>query len=197
MNNIIAGIDYGSKTAGTTAICVGNDEGIVFSISQTRKGEDADKFLMDAIKKHKVRFLFIDAPLSLPGVYARLEGFNDFFYRKCDREIGAMSPMFLGGLTARAVRFKEECFKISIPVKEVWPTRIAGILGIEKDSYKSSLTNIKGCTDIILETIRIGEGYRPVNWHQLDAALAFISGLRFINGNALSYGDPGEGIIYA
>ena len=166
-------------------------------ISQTRKGEDADKFLLESIKKHKVRFLFIDAPLSLPGVYANLKGCDDYFYRKCDEEIGAMSPMFLGGLTARAMKFKEECFKINIPAKEVWPTRIAGLLGIEKNIYKSSVKNIKRCTDIILEEIRMEEGCRPVSWHQIDATLAFISGLRFINGIALSFGEPGEGIIYA
>lgn len=197
MNNIIAGIDYGSKTAGTTTICVGDDTGSVFSISQSRKGEDADKFLLESIIKSGVRFLFIDAPLSLPGVYSKLEGFDDYFYRKCDREIGAMSPMFLGGLTARAMRFREDCFNISIPVREVWPTRIAEILGIEKDIYKSTVKNIKGCTDIMLDTIQVEEEYRPVNWHQIDAALAFVSGLRFINGNAISFGDPGEGMIYA
>jgi uncharacterized protein len=39
--------------------------------------------------------IFMDAPLSLPQVFFGPSG-NEFFYRRCGRELKAMSPMFLG-----------------------------------------------------------------------------------------------------
>jgi len=193
---MIAGIDFGSKKAGTTAICIGDEEGTIFEISQSEKAKDADRFLEEYLKKHDLSSVFIDAPLSLPGVYVNMKGFNDYFYRKCDREIGAMSPMFLGGLTARAIKLKDEWIKRDVQVIEVWPTKLAEISGIEKQTYKKGMDELQNGMDILLENYSINSDQEPGSWHQFDALLAYVSGLRYLNNNSMKYGDLNEGLIY-
>lgn len=87
------GIDYGSKLAGTTAICY--QEGDALTIIQSEKKQDADRFINDTVESLKPEQIFIDAPLSLPAAY--FGNGDDYFYRDCDRQLKAMSPMFLGG----------------------------------------------------------------------------------------------------
>ena len=96
------GIDYGSKLAGTTSICWLEQDKL--SIKQSSKKENADEMIEDILNHLKPEFVFIDCPLTLPSAYHG-EG-DDFFYRHCDKELRAMSPMFLGGLTARGMRLK-------------------------------------------------------------------------------------------
>src|SRR5215212_2962102 len=98
----LAGVDYGSKLAGTTAIAV--LEGNTITVHQSLKKQDADLFLTGLLKKYRPSVVGFDAPLSLPGVYRGMKDKNDYFYRTADRELTCMSPMFLGGLTARAIK---------------------------------------------------------------------------------------------
>jgi hypothetical protein len=99
---MILSIDYGSKLAGTTAVCFEKNNQL--HLAQSVKKQDADAWLRQLISTKKPAAVYIDAPLSLPGVY-RGEG-SDYFYRAGDRAVGAMSPMFLGGLTARAMQLR-------------------------------------------------------------------------------------------
>jgi len=57
------GIDYGSKLAGTTAICV-KIEGHL-DLFQSGKKQDADLFISKIIHQYQPEKVFIDAPLSL------------------------------------------------------------------------------------------------------------------------------------
>ncbi len=97
------GIDFGAKTAGTTVIC--QQEGGFFRFHRCEKGDDADAWLDERVSMFAPSAIYIDAPLSLPGAYFG-KG-QDYFYRSADRLAGGMSPMFLGGLTARAIRLAE------------------------------------------------------------------------------------------
>jgi len=97
----IVGIDYGNKYAGTTVICYNSRHEIKFV--QSSKNADADSFLLNELTYLNPDLIMIDAPLSLPGVYWLSSEYKDHFFRSCDRELRAMSPMFLGGLTARAI----------------------------------------------------------------------------------------------
>jgi len=194
---IIAGIDLGSKLAGTTAVCIGNTEGKIHSVLQSKRKADADLFLVDIIKKSVVEMIFIDAPLSLPGVYAHPNNYNDYFFRICDREIGAMSPMFLGGLTARAMKLKGEWNQQDIAVYEVWPSKLAELVGISREIYKTSVENIPE----VLSVLSKHSGKFPSDsidtWHKFDSCLAYYSGIRYLTGKALKFGNQDEGIIYA
>ena len=75
----IAGIDYGSKLAGTTAIAF--VENNLACLLQSERKQDADSFIREWVSAWNPTHLFLDAPLSLPGVYRGLPWCNDFFYR--------------------------------------------------------------------------------------------------------------------
>lgn len=94
-----AGVDYGSKLAGTTVITFLSQNQLV--TYQSPKGKNADDWLKNLLSTQKIGTIYIDAPLSLPSAYCG-KGDN-FHYRKADQMLHAMSPMFLGGLTARAI----------------------------------------------------------------------------------------------
>lgn len=187
------GIDYGNKLAGTTAICW-NDGGLRFLQSEKRK--DADRFILKFVEKHRPRQIFIDAPLSLPLAY-RDDSAEDFFYRQCDREVNAMSPLFIGGLTARAIKLKRKLESSGIRLFESYPGGLARELAKEIpgliEVYKTDLETF-GCLitnyfDVLIETL-------PSNWHQADAMLAWIVGMRFESNQHHEIGDPREGVIF-
>ena len=69
------GVDFGSKLAGTTAVCF--FEGGNYRFFQSEKKKDADAFLEKIVEQIRPSHVFIDAPLSLPGAYFGLS--NDFF----------------------------------------------------------------------------------------------------------------------
>ena len=142
MNKFI-GIDFGAKKAGTTAIAKFDSNKIITEISN--KNEDADKFIRTIIKKLEPEFIFIDAPLSLPNAYYG-KGSN-YFYRKSDIDAGAMSPMFIGGLTARAIKLKDDFNNIQFI--ESYPKLIAKeILG---EAYKNNLLESKKLVEKIID----------------------------------------------
>jgi predicted nuclease with RNAse H fold len=184
-----AGIDFGAKKAGTTVIALLTDQSWI--IRQSHKNQDADKFLQEQIEYFEPQSIFIDAPLSLPKVYSSnaLDPKAEFHYRKCDRATGAMSPMFLGGLTARAIRHKAQWQTQLINVFETYPAHLAAKLAI--DVYKDDLQHFAKSMALIADS--------PVpdlqNWHQADAILAWYSGKRYLSGEATSIGDADEGLI--
>ncbi len=187
----IAGIDFGSRLAGTTAICF-LEKGEL-RITQSEKRQDADLFIIDFIDRYKPGKIFIDAPLSLPSSY-RGEG-NDYFYRAADREVSAMSPMFLGGLTARAIKLTDKLSEKSVDVFEVYPSHLVKtILPSDTSIYKKK----NGLNDF-LQTIKHEVPYKlngdPVNWHQVDSMMAWISGYRFLRNVHIEFGNPSEGLI--
>ncbi|MEL6987103.1 MAG: hypothetical protein AAGK97_04665 [Bacteroidota bacterium] len=187
---MVIGIDYGSKMAGTTAICfLENNQ---FKIVQTKLKEDADAFIHAFIKTHEVSLVAMDAPLSLP--FAFFEKGNDYFYRACDRALSAMSPMFLGGLTARAIKLKKEIETSNLKFIEVYPSIRGKVLS--KEIYKKDKLNIEAYLSILKENMTHSFIEEPKNWHQIDAALALMIGLDYQNGKAESHGMPEEGLIW-
>lgn len=158
------GVDFGAKLAGTTAITYILDDQI--KISQTTKGQDADKWLVKIIKENNLDYIFIDAPLSLPGAF--LGKGNDFNYRKADRLINAMSPMFLGGLTARAIKLKTELEQYGVSCVEVYPGGFVRNQSNLKMFYnKKDLTSLSKMTNELFSTIRHNYSENPqliINW---------------------------------
>lgn len=105
-----------------------------------------------------------------------------------------MSPMFLGGLTARAIQLSK---KHQGTWMEVYPSALV------KEIHLSSLYKKKDNTSInvfvgklkrhLPEELTLGE---LDNYHQIDAVLAWLSGWRYNLGTAHPYGQKGEGIIW-
>lgn len=193
-----AGIDYGSKMAGTTVICFTAGQELQFSAVPPKK--NADDWIVEWVETNKPATVFLDAPCSLPGIYRGLPTFRDYHYRQCDRILGAMSPMFLGGLTARAMRLVEELSAFQAEVVEVYPGALLRQLQLAKGAeapYKKGKV-MQEWMNIIqaqVPTYSIDWPKKETTWHHVDAVLAWMSGARFYDGTILWHGDPVEGMI--
>ena len=194
MSEIIhIGIDYGTKLGGTTAICYSNQGGL--NIIQSQKNKRADEFICSCVEETKPDQVYIDAPLSLPKAYFG-KG-DDFFYRKADRALRAMSPMFIGGLTARAMKLKSQLENRhpSIKLIETYPGYCVREILQLKDLYNKKSKDLSRLVDRLTEILPLEFAQTPENWHQVDAAIAWYSGHRHIMGEHIEIGDTDEGSI--
>ena len=188
----IVGIDYGNKYAGTTVICYNAGNKIKFV--QSSKNADADSFLLNELDYLHPDLIMIDAPLSLPGVYWLGNEYRDHFYRSCDRELKAMSPMFLGGLTARAISLIKKMN--GTEVKETYPRKLVDILNLSDNQYKHSKQDLGSFIWQLQKISGIGFSEAQItSWHHVDAFLALLSGLRYLENTNHKYGIQEEGLI--
>ena len=107
-----------------------------------------------------------------------------------------MSPMFLGGLTARAMQLsaKLKAFKIE-SVIETYPKMVCGTLGLDMTRYKKDSAYLEELN--FLDYLHNAQLEHDVkNWHQWDALMALLACLKHKNGTAEAVGNPLEGIIY-
>lgn len=197
MNRVVFGIDYGSKFSGNTVICIFDHAKVYFM--QVEKNVDADEFVLNAARHYKPQHIFLDAPLSLPGVYSGLQDFNDYNFREADRKLNAMSPMFLGGLTARAMRLKADLGALGIPLLETYPKILARQFGLENLGYKGGKSCLIACRSHLMEQWNpkiLIDCQDVISWHHLDAWLALMSALRHVCGQCSVYGSREEGLVY-
>jgi len=189
----IIGIDYGSKLAGTTVIARAENSTVQFAQSQKKK--DADQFILDQLESEAPTLIFLDAPLSLPGAYFGRG--TDYFYRSADRALKAMSPMFLGGLTARAMRLKQVLIDRGHQVIEAYPGGLARQIGLPQDQYKKQKVHLPAILELITTQIPIKfVKTELITWHHLDALLACWTGWRYHEGTAQRFGEQEEGEIW-
>jgi len=183
------GLDYGGDKSGHTAIAYEQDGTISFA--QATKNKSADSWIEFWLHLHDFPQVFIDAPLSIPGGFYGIRG--DYMFRKADREVKAMSPMFLGGFTARAVQLKHKLEAQGWLLFETYPAALERVL------FGAS-TPKKGTVELErLEFISRKVGLEidpPANRHQYDALCAWMSGWRQRNNEGKQYGRSDEGIIY-
>jgi predicted nuclease with RNAse H fold len=184
------GIDFGAKLAGTTAVCYLDKDKL--HLQQSKKKKDADVFLTHIIHELNPTHVFIDAPLSLPGKYTSTG--NDYFFRECDKAVGGMSPMFIGGLTARAIKLKDAF--IHADFFEAYPSYLAKhrYTDIITDYRASKTLNITN--DIISKLTGKEIQDLPHNTHQLDALLCWIIGKRYFQNEAECFGNEQEGLVW-
>jgi len=196
MGKVTLAIDFGSKTSGYTAAAL-QDERNKITLYQARKGENADIWLKELIQRTSPEVVAIDAPLSLPGVYSKLEHCSNHHYRHCDLEAGAMSPMFLGGLTARAIELKSWLLQnTDAEVIEVYPKLVAQRLALDKRYKKDSSYLEEALVALDKELTGTMPGDAGENWHRFDALMALIAANRYVAGTAEKIGLETEGIIY-
>jgi predicted nuclease with RNAse H fold len=193
MAEILVGIDFGAKRSGLTSVVSGAVGGTL-SCHTIEKGRDTDLWLEELLMQLQPRLIAIDAPLSLPGTYTGISASEDYFYRKCDRDLGAMSPMFLGGLTARAMRLRAKLSAFEFI--ETYPSAIAkkvypDLNREEKEHFEESIERMKLQTRAF-HAIEI----KKVRKHDLDALLCWHSAARYLSGLAMPIGLTKEGIIY-
>lgn len=190
----LAGIDYGSKMAGTTVIAILKKTEV--SLFQSEKKQDADALIYEVIKQETCPHVFIDAPLSLPGVYHLGAAYESYFYRSCDSALSAMSPMFLGGLTARAMQLKARLEQLGTKVYETYPGGLARQLNLKERHYKQQLSELPALREHLASLLPFAIPLAEITtWHHFDAILALWSAWRFNQQTHDSYGDPKEGLI--
>lgn len=197
MAETLFGIDYGSKLTGNTVIAIFSDMEVLFL--DVDKGVDADNFILNAAKHFKPSKIFMDAPLSLPGVYRHIADCDNYHFRKADMELNAMSPMFLGGLAARAMELKDELEDLEIEVFETYPRILANRLNLKVKGYKGSLLGLKDCRAEVGNRFsgKIQIDLSDIQtWHHLDALLCLMSALNHLQGEGEVYGLQEEGQIY-
>ncbi len=186
----IIGFDYGSRYAGTTACCYLEDQ--ILQCYQTNKKQDADEFVLIQIATYGANLVGIDAPLSLPLAYYDDKS-SDYMFRRADRELKAMSPMFLGGLTARAMRLQHSV-RPQAKLIEVYPAatvrhRHPELMPVYKENLKTATKIMRD----ILAPIVIPD---ITSWHAFDALLAWYITALYSKDGARSAGIETEGIIY-
>ena len=181
----IVGIDYGAKLSGNTVIAHYETNTIYFS--QVQKKKDADAWLMDELAALQAEIIYLDAPLSLPGAYYG-KG-ESYHYREADKQTKAMSPMFLGGLTARAMSLKASLRNLTF--HEIYPAFFQSEI-VQSIHYKKDI-------DLFLHDLTKKEAFtlvkKPENWHQVDALIALLIGTRHQENRHREIGSLTEGII--
>jgi uncharacterized protein len=202
------GIDFGAQMAGTTVVAEYSSGGITLHAS--RKGQNADTFLQKIFVSSPPiapasTLVCIDAPLSLPSVYSaqqvasevasETDSEADYFYRAADRALAAMSPMFLGGLTARAMRFAAVLKASNYAVLETYPAAQARRLGLKEHDYKGAKASIGAVVEILAKEFPCSLPDDIPTWHHVDALLCLCAALRYNEQQHEQYGDPSEGVI--
>ena len=187
------GIDYGSKLAGTTVITY-EENGVLYQRSSDKK-QDADQMILSSVRELKPGRVFIDAPLSLPAAY--FDKGENYFYRKADIDLKAMSPMFLGGLTARAMHLKKQMEEEGIDVFETYPGALVRATPELKSRYnkkdKTTIPEVLTCLLKMQSSLKLD--IMPSNYHEIDSLLAWYSGYRHAKGTSRRVGDIKEGLI--
>ena len=190
------GIDFGSKLAGTTVVAYEVNGQVHFKASA--KKQDADQMIRDLAAELNPVLIGIDAPLSLPGVYTSKPGFDDHFYRLCDKATKAMSPMFLGGLTARAMKLAGVLQGAGSELIEVYPVNSGVELGLKAHGYRTKSPDL----DQIIRALTAHSGltvnsdHSELTGHHIDAWLALITTRHYQAGKARQAGHAEEGLIY-
>ncbi|MBO3698554.1 DUF429 domain-containing protein [Roseivirga sp. E12] len=189
------GIDFGSKLAGTTVIAYQKDGLIYFE--KSIKNQDADQMIIEFVREQKPQMVGIDAPLSLPGVYTNLKGYEDYHYRLCDKELKAMSPMFLGGLTARAIKLKDQLSVEGVQVFETYPVQTGGGLGLKEFGYRSKASDYNAMLQVLGKRgFQLAPESKVETSHDLDSVLALMAIHNMSTANEKRSGDPNEGLIF-
>jgi len=164
---------------------------------QSAKGQEADRWLLALLQEQQAMVIYIDAPLTLPKAYHQTPhtATSDFFYRQADRELQAMSPMFIGGLTARAIKLRAQLAERGVAALETYPAALAKMFFPQLQGYKKSLATLPVFTEALQGHLPFQLESQPQNWHQFDALLAWFSGHRHHNGQSVLYGEAREGRI--
>ncbi len=155
-----------------------------------------DKEILTIIREVLPRIVSIDAPLTLPPGRTSLEDRNKAHLRECDRELLKRGikffPLTLGPmrkLTERGMRLKKILKEENFVTIEAYPGGAQDVLGIPRkqkglEKLKTGLDNLglKHLSNLMSD-------------HELDAVTCAYVGKLFLEGEAVVYGNPENGII--
>jgi predicted nuclease with RNAse H fold len=187
---IVVGLDLAGVERRPTGFCTLKGMKVQTSLTYT----DAEIFMK--IKETQPDLVAIDAPLSLPPGRKSLEERTDIHLRECDKELLKRRikffPVTLGPmrkLTQRGINLRHLLEAEGRVVIEAYPGGAQDVLGIPRKQ--------RG-----LEKLKAGlEGYGikglkgELSDHELDAVTCAYVGKLFLEGKAVTYGVPNDGIV--
>jgi len=156
----------------------------------------ADTEILTIIREALPRIVAIDAPLTLPPGRTSLEDRNKAHLRECDRELLKRGikffPLTLGPmrkLTERGIRLKKILEEEKIVTIEAYPGGAQEVLGIPRK--QKGLEKLKAG----LDNLGLKHLSNLMSDHELDAVTCAYVGKLFLEGEAVVYGKPENGII--
>jgi hypothetical protein len=186
----IVGLDLAGVESRSTGFCILGDMKAETSLVYT------DNEIIAKIRESKPRVVAIDAPLSLPPGRKSIEERTDVHLRDCDRELLKRGikffPVTLGPmrkLTVRGISLKRILEAEHFVVIEAYPGGAQDVLGIPRK--QKGLGNLKAG----LENLGIEGLNSQMSDHELDAVTCAYVGKLFLEGQAVTYGDPNYGIV--
>ncbi len=186
----IVGLDLAGVENRPTGFCILGDMKVETALVYT------DKEILAKIRESNPRVVAIDAPLSLPPGRKSIEERTDVHLRESDRELLKRGirffPVTLGPmrkLTERGISLKRILEAEHFTVIEAYPGGAQDVLGISRK--QKGLDNLKAG----LENLGIEGLNNQMSDHELDAVTCAYVGKLFLEGQAVTYGDPNDGII--
>jgi len=155
-----------------------------------------DEEILLKVQESRPKVVAVDAPLSLPPGRKSIEERTSEHLREADRELLRRGikffPITLGPmrkLTERGMRLKATLEVQGYCIVEAYPGGAQDILGIPRkqrglDKLKAGLEaqGILGLCDGLSD-------------HELDAATCALVAKMYVEGKAVTYGDPMQGIV--
>jgi uncharacterized protein len=186
----VVGIDLAGVETRPSGFCTLKDLSAETTVHFT------DQDIVEQTLNIQPRIVAIDAPLYLPPGRTSLEEKTSPHLRQSDRELLKMGirlfPATLGPmrkLTARGIKLRKVFEQSGLRVIEAYPGGAQDVLGIPRKQ--------KGLDNLLTGLQALGiEGLNSeMNDHELDAVTCAFVGKLFLEGNAVEYGAPGEGIV--
>ena len=186
----IVGLDLAGVESRPTGLCILIDmQAETFLVY-------ADGEILTKIREINPRVVAIDAPLSLPPGRNSLEERTGVHLRESDRELLRRGikffPVTLGPmrkLTERGISLKKILKAQNFVVIEAYPGGAQDVFGIPRK--QKGLNNLKAG----LENLGIKRLHSEMSDHELDAVTCAYVGKLFLEGQAVTYGDPNDGIV--
>ncbi len=185
----IIGLDLAGVETRPTGYCKLSGNEVETSIIYT------DAEILFKVKEINPKIVAIDAPLSLPPGRKSLNQRNGNHLRECDRELLKKRikffPLTLGPmrkLTERGIRLKQILEGEKFFVVEAYPGGAQDVLGI--DRKQKGLERLKaGLENLGLKGLSL-----QMSDHELDAITCAYVGKLLLEGDAVIYGCPNDGI---
>jgi len=186
----IVGLDLAGVESRPTGFCILGDMKAETALVYT------DGEILAKIRESNPRVVAIDAPLSLPPGRKSIEERTDVHLRESDRELLKRGirffPVTLGPmrkLTERGISLKRILEAEHFTVIEAYPGGAQDVLGISRK--QKGLDNPKaGLGNLGIEGLN-----NQMSDHELDAVTCAYVGKLFLEGQAVTYGNPNDGIV--
>lgn len=193
---MLMGIEYVNNRSLHSVICILDEVAGELEFLTATSQEEADEKIKQQILSRSPAYVFINAPLTLPGAYFSDDG-KDFFYRECDKQLKCPSPMLNGELLARSIRLKHQVQNLAdITIFETYPVYLAKELTIDEYGFGEEELDIKQVLKKLQSKFDYPLDHRQINTKQhLNALLCLLSAIRYKEGESEAYGDDEEGLI--